>query len=244
MGRRFIDDYRAIVLDMGNTFMFGADRFGDGEDYHATYRQLGGAALGPDELRAAITDVLDRMIRAFSDPARYDDFGSIHRFLADAGVPDRHPPEEVDLIVEVFGRHELGTVSPAYADVLHQLRRTHPLGIVSDVWAPSRFFEAELTRAGVRDLFTVRAWSSDGLSVKPSPRLFRKALDALGVAPAGAVYVGDSLRRDVAGAKAVGMAAVWIENAARTLTADIPQPDLIIHDLAELPTAPRPDRSG
>jgi hypothetical protein len=30
--KRFIDDYDVLLLDMGNTFMLGVDRFGDGVD--------------------------------------------------------------------------------------------------------------------------------------------------------------------------------------------------------------------
>ena len=47
--------------------------------------------------------------------------------------------------------------------------------------------------------------------VKPDPTIFRKALDQLGVEPAQAAMVGDHLKDDVEGARAIGMRAVLID---------------------------------
>ena len=43
--KRFIDDYAVILLDMGNAFMFGCDRFGPNIDYYSLYQELGGGSL-------------------------------------------------------------------------------------------------------------------------------------------------------------------------------------------------------
>ncbi|MBI4768283.1 MAG: HAD family hydrolase [Deltaproteobacteria bacterium] len=237
MTARFIDHYDVILLDMGNTFMFDGDRFGEKEDYHATYRQLGGQELRPEELRFHITNVFERMLGAGRDPARQDDFGDVRRFLAET-ISSNLSSKEVELIVEVFARHEIGTVPETHADALRQLSRSHPLGIVSNVWSPSSIFEAELERAGLLNLFAVRVWSSDTLSIKPSPRLFQKALRSFAAPPERVVYVGDNPLRDIIGAKSLGMATVWIENKTRPLTPEIPRPDLIISDLTQLPGVP------
>ncbi|MEE9275989.1 MAG: HAD-IIA family hydrolase [bacterium] len=45
---------------------------------------------------------------------------------------------------------------------------------------------------------------------KPSPFLFEEALGQLGAAPGEAVMVGDNPRTDVEGARALGIAAVWV----------------------------------
>ena len=47
---------------------------------------------------------------------------------------------------------------------------------------------------------------------KPDRRIFEAALSAVGVAPAEALFVGDSLTRDMAGALALGMPHVWIRS--------------------------------
>ena len=63
---------------------------------------------------------------------------------------------------------------------------------------------------------------------------FRAALNALGVAPERAVYVGDRLRADVAGAQAAGMKGVLIEVAHRLELDPAIQPDAWIKELPEL----------
>lgn len=51
--------------------------------------------------------------------------------------------------------------------------------------------------------------------VKPHPTIFQAALTALGVVPAEAVMVGDSLEEDVEGARALGMRAILIDREER-----------------------------
>ena len=48
---------------------------------------------------------------------------------------------------------------------------------------------------------------------KPDPRIFRHALDALGVSPEDAAFVGDSRPRDMEGARALAMPHVWLVDA-------------------------------
>jgi putative hydrolase of the HAD superfamily len=49
--------------------------------------------------------------------------------------------------------------------------------------------------------------------VKPSPLIFRAALELVGCEPRAALMVGDSPRDDVAGARAVGMHALLLDRA-------------------------------
>jgi FMN phosphatase YigB (HAD superfamily) len=106
------------------------------------------------------------------------------RFLADARAAiDANRP----LLERLFGRYRLGIVSNFYGN----------LGTVCD--------NAELTR-----LFSVIVDSARvGLS-KPDPRIFFQAVNELGIEPANTVFVGDSLARDMAGARAAGMRHVWL----------------------------------
>ncbi len=117
---------------------------------------------------------------------------------------------------------------------LYWLHETHPLGLVSNIWAPSEPFHDALAEAGVHDLFDVLVFSSDHGHIKPSTYLFELALAAFDVAPARAVYVGDNHKRDVGGAKAAGMGAVWINDGTRERGPGVPEPDLTIGDLREL----------
>ena len=69
----------------------------------------------------------------------------------------------------------------------------------------------------MQGLFDVTIFSSEHGCIKPATRLFELALEGLGASPAKAVHVGDSLKRDVAGAKAAGCAAVLINGHAEAL---------------------------
>jgi HAD superfamily hydrolase (TIGR01549 family) len=51
--------------------------------------------------------------------------------------------------------------------------------------------------------------------VKPHPTIFQAALQQLGVAPADAVMVGDSLEEDIEGARALGMRAILMDRQER-----------------------------
>lgn len=46
---------------------------------------------------------------------------------------------------------------------------------------------------------------------KPDPRAFRRTVALLGIDPAGALMVGDSLEKDVRGAQAAGLSAVLLD---------------------------------
>jgi HAD superfamily hydrolase (TIGR01549 family) len=73
---------------------------------------------------------------------------------------------------------------------------------------------------------------------KPDPSIFRAVLDQLGVEPADAAMVGDSIEDDVDGALAIGMRAVLIDREGR-----FPDFEPRIDDLLALPAAlglPRP----
>jgi len=63
----------------------------------------------------------------------------------------------------------------------------------------------------------VDAWISSRVhgKVKPSPTIFRAALELLDVVPGAAVMVGDSPLDDIEGARALGMRAYLIDREAR-----------------------------
>ena len=89
------------------------------------------------------------------------------------------------------------------------------LGVVSN--SDGRVEQA-LDAAGLRDYFDVVVDSALVGVEKPDPAIFRAALDALGVAPEEALYVGDLYEVDVVGARAAGIEAVLltpVEPAAR-----------------------------
>ncbi|MEM8485281.1 MAG: HAD-IA family hydrolase [Bacteroidota bacterium] len=206
---RIIDQFTTLLLDMNSTFMFNEDRFGPAEDYHATYRQWGGA-LTPEALRTAIEACLAYMEIRYPDPVWHNQFPTVKAVLGILPETTAFDLTELDRIAETIALHELGHIPESYADVLHQLAQTHQLAVVADIWSEKSLWIIELERAGVLDLFDVQIYSSDIGSVKPSAKPFLRAIEALGVSKSACVMVGDSARRDIGGAEAAGIAGIWI----------------------------------
>ena len=75
--------------------------------------------------------------------------------------------------------------------------------------------------------------SAETGAVKPAPRMFSALFALLGVSPAGAVMVGDSVEDDVRGAVACGSAGILLDRGGRAAGTDVPR----IESLAELPAA-------
>lgn len=235
---RFIERYEVILLDMQGTFMFGGDRFAEGEDYAGTYRALGGGRLDGARVCAVVGEVFKRIDADYRDPARQEDFPAVREYMEGVLKEFGLPRAEAGVLVEVFAEHEAGRVPEAHARVLRRLRETHRLGVVSDFWCPGARCLKEFRRAGVADLFEAVVFSSDHRVNKPSPLIFRKAVERLGAREPEVVFVGDNLARDVAGAKAARLSAVWVnEDGGRAGLESVEpalRPDLVIRDLGEL----------
>ena len=98
-------------------------------------------------------------------------------------------------------------------DVLSMLReQRYRLGIISN-WPAT--LESTLQRSGLRDYFSVVVGSGNVGYAKPHPQIFRIAADQIGVSPREALYVGDSIEYDVAGARAAGMDVVLLDRDGR-----------------------------
>jgi HAD superfamily hydrolase (TIGR01662 family) len=80
----------------------------------------------------------------------------------------------------------------------------------------------------------VDAWISSGThgKVKPSPTIFRAALELLEVEPVDAVMIGDSMADDVEGARALGMRGLLLDREER-----FPEAAEKLTTLLELPAA-------
>jgi HAD superfamily hydrolase (TIGR01509 family) len=204
-----LDRFPVLLLDLNSTFMFGGDRFGPGHDYAATHAALGGRLPAP-AVRSIIQACYDRLLALYPDPRYHDAFPTVRASLAACAEAHGVDEAELRLLEQTFAHHELGRVPEAYAEAVNALARRHRLGLVADLWSTPAPWRAELARAGVRAAFEVLVFSSDHGCVKPSPRLFQVALDRMGARPEACLVIGDSARRDVGGARAAGIAALWI----------------------------------
>ncbi len=81
------------------------------------------------------------------------------------------------------------------------------LGVVTD--APRFKAYQRLEAANLLEFFDFVVSLSDHGERKPAERPFRTALELLGMRPAEVLFVGDWPEKDMAGARAVGMATAW-----------------------------------
>jgi putative hydrolase of the HAD superfamily len=124
-----------------------------------------------------------------------------------------------------------------YADTIETLadvrRRGMKIGLVSNTVWPGLLHKEDLERFGIIEFFDHLLFSADLGIRKPHPHIFQTALEALHVAPHEAVFVGDRVPEDIAGAMRVGMRGVWKERPDRERLPDV-TPDAQIVHLREL----------
>lgn len=117
---------------------------------------------------------------------------------------------------------------PAAEGVLKELKaRGLRTGLLSNTHWPRDLHERWLAEAGLLEHLDARVYTSDLTHMKPHPIAFLALLDAVGVAPESAVFVGDRPRDDIAGAQAVGMRTVLLTGR------DVPSYD--VTPTAEIP---------
>lgn len=112
--------------------------------------------------------------------------------------------------------------------VLERLGGRYRMGIVSNFYGN---LEGILEAEGLRPLFGAVADSGVVGVTKPEPAIFLHALRKLGASPAECVMVGDSVKRDIAGAKGLGMRKALVCAAADAPAAG---QDWTIRSVAEL----------
>ncbi len=123
---------------------------------------------------------------------------------------------------------------PGVRETLAELRaRGLHLGMVSNI--DDDQLEHLLEIAGVRADFHAVLSSERARSCKPAPGIFEQALASAGCAASEAIFVGDSLFHDVAGASALGLRSVLIWHRDDRDPPDAePRPDHVIRRFDEL----------
>ena len=206
---RRLADYQALLLDMNGTFMFGHDRFGDDVDYYETYRALGAHGVDAPTVNRMVTRLVDEMANLYRDPVFQEEFPTVSQTLS--RLYPSEALQQLAWIEEVVARHEIGHIPEAHLKVLRALSHTHRLGLVTNIWSRKDLWLQEFEVSGLKDVFEVMVFSSDHRSIKPSPGLFRRAILALGIPPSDILFIGDDLRRDIIGARNVGLSSLWID---------------------------------
>ena len=218
---------RAVLFDVDFTLCRPGPELGP-DGYTALGRDYGLLldAARYDAARLAAIDDLQRHPELDHDEAIWVRFTEdIVRGMGGEGA------EVGEIALQIVRRWEQAAHFELYDDVgpvLAELRRQGlRIGLVSNT---SRDLGAFVRHFGL----DVDGWIASGSygKVKPSPLIFRAALELVGCGADCAAMVGDSPDDDVAGARAVGMRAVLLDRAGR-----FPACADRIESLAELPAA-------
>jgi HAD superfamily hydrolase (TIGR01549 family) len=98
---------------------------------------------------------------------------------------------------------------PGCRAALRELRRDYRLGVVTN--GIDRVQRSRLRASRLDSFFDVVVTSESCGHAKPDPRILLVALDALGLRPRDALYVGDDPATDGAAAAAAGMRFCWMD---------------------------------
>jgi putative hydrolase of the HAD superfamily len=201
----------AVLFDWGDTLM----QFAYSPKLVSAGHRAGLAAVGRDSLPDV--DELTEHFREnyeplFWVPGTIEEIeypSLVRRLLGDFGV--EIDDEELGRFLEA----EHVAWDPARILAAH----THPLlealrarglklGLVSNAFDPGWLLHRDLEQMGIEERLDFSVFSSEVGMRKPHPAIFERALDALGVEPERALFVGDRLYEDVRGAAEVGMTTV------------------------------------
>ncbi|PSP86905.1 haloacid dehalogenase [Halobacteriales archaeon QS_4_69_34] len=119
---------------------------------------------------------------------------------------------------------------PGAEAALAALGERYPLALVTN-GGP----DTQRPKIGSLDLesrFEEIVFAGHETAAKPDPEPFEVALDALDIRPEEAIYVGNSLDHDIAGAHAAGMEACWVRGDSDAATAD-DVPEYVLDSLAD-----------
>lgn len=115
--------------------------------------------------------------------------------------------------------------------ILRELSARFRLGIVSNFYGN---LEQVCIETGLAPFMSILVDSACVGFIKPDPRIFQAALTPLQLRPQEAILVGDSLPRDMNGAKALGMPHIWLDSGCSGALVSCCPDDPVIKSLADL----------
>ena len=229
---------RAVTYDLWNTLLTGTP--GAVEIRSRFWREViveRGLDIGDDLLHGTLSMLPTRFDEEWRAGRQYGPTEALADCFTAFG--DRLASEDRDALAAAFeaASYELKVAPVAdAADVLSAVAATGvAVGIISDTnLAVGRHLRTYLDQHRILQHVTFAAFSDEVGVYKPDPAIFRVALDGLGIDdPTTVAHVGDLLRTDVAGARAMGMVTVRFRGVVDD-PEDGAEADHVIDRLADL----------
>ena len=229
---------RAVTFDLWNTLLTGTP--GAVEIRSRFWREViveRGLDIGDDLLHGTLSMLPTRFDEEWRAGRQYGPTEALADCFTAFG--DRLASEDRDVLAAAFeaASYELKVAPVAdAADVLSAVAATGvAVGIISDTTlAVGRHLRTYLDQHRILQHVTFAAFSDEVGVYKPDPAIFRVALDGLGIDdPTTVAHVGDLMRTDVAGARAMGMVTVRFRGVVDD-PEDGAEADHVIDRLADL----------
>lgn len=211
-----LGDPKVVFFDAAGTLF--EVRGSVGEIYSAIARRHGVEVSAPELERsfdaAFRAKSAEGLARAAAGPRAERDWW---RELVRQVLGGRMPPAVFrgffDEVYEFFRTRRAWILYEDTAPALAILRgRGYRLGVISNFDSRLRDVLAGL---GIGTYFERVVFSWQVRSAKPDGRIFRHALELMGVSPREALHIGDSVEEDVRGARGAGMRAVLLDRSGR-----------------------------
>ena len=201
----------AVCFDVDFTLIYPGPTFRS-----AGYRRFGerhGLDLDESRFDAAVAGAAPILDAAQGD---IYDAAIFHRYTASIirGMGGEGPGVE-PCAVEIYEEWASNHHFEMYEDVPEALQAIAALGLRIGLISNShRCLASFQSHFELQGLVSAAVSSSQHGFLKPNPSIFEACLQLLGVAPAEAVMVGDSVGQDVEGARRAGMRAVLVRRGA------------------------------
>ncbi len=211
---------KVIFFDAAGTLFHVKGSVGD---VYLRYAETYGVPRTAESL-TALNTAFDRVLRdapppifAVTDPAELKRcerlwwFDIVHAVFYRVGMFEGFD-EYFEEVFQAFDGALHWTLYPETLQVLKDFKaQGMELGIISNF--DTRLFNV-LRGLGLAELFDTVTISSLAGAVKPSPHIFRVALEQHAMDPEEAMHVGDSRRADVEGAREARIAGVWLDRVS------------------------------
>jgi HAD superfamily hydrolase (TIGR01509 family) len=199
----------AVLFDWGDTLM----RWTWDDELLAAGHRAGLEAIGREPLPELTERFREAYLPLLAQPGALEEVeypGIVRDLLGDVDIHIADDELARFLEAEHAAWAPAGELAATTHALLEALRgRGLKLALVSNAIDPPWLLHQDIERQGIRERVDAAVFSSELGWRKPHPVIFERALELLGgVAPERALFVGDSLANDIAGAAALGMTTV------------------------------------
>jgi len=214
-------DFDAVLFDLDGTL---CERTQDTDRlYRAAFERAGVEPFGePEALWASLRGPPDH-----DDQVGYLGAG-FARLAARHGRSDADPLALASALTDLVDDRQVALL-PGALGALDGAAANGLVGLVTN--GPERRQRPKLDALGITDRFDATVYAFDLPRRKPHADPFDRALAALDVPPERALYVGNSLAYDVAGAHNAGVAAAWLRTGDALEGYD---PEYVLESIADV----------